>query len=157
MTSAPALYMEKTRRYYQAQGFEKAYQWAQFDEIPFSPLSKALEECTIALITTAVPDGAVPKLLRKASSLNLDQVPDQFFTDDLSWDKEATHTDDRQSYFPLEACQSLVEEGTLGQLAPRFHFVPTDYSQRHTIEDDAPSIVAACLEDEVDIAILIPL
>ncbi len=157
MTSAPVLYMEKTRRYYEAQGFERAYQWAENDDIPFTPLAKPLEACRVTLVTTAVPDGAVPKLSRKATSIPLQQAPESFFTDDLSWDKKATHTNDRASYFPLELCQQLVEDQTIGSLAPRFHFVPTDYSQRHTLEDDAPAILKACQEDEVDVAILIPL
>ena len=146
-----SLYMEKTRRYYEAQGFERAYRWAEYDDIPFTPLKKPLEDCRVTLITTAVPDGNVPKLLRKATSIPLEEVPESFFTDDLSWDKKATHTRDRASYFPLELCLQLVEEGTIGSLSERFHFVPTDYSQRHTLEDDAPSILKACQEDEVEI------
>ena len=36
--AGPIGYMERTRRYYEAQGFEKAYAWARFDDIPFTPL-----------------------------------------------------------------------------------------------------------------------
>jgi len=35
--------------------------------------------------------------------------------------------------------------------------VPTDYSQRRTIEQDAPQILARCREDGVDVALLVPL
>ena len=33
-------YMQRTRDYYRAQGFEDAYRWAQVDAVPFTPLSK---------------------------------------------------------------------------------------------------------------------
>jgi len=35
--------------------------------------------------------------------------------------------------------------------------VPTDYSQRRTLEQDAPEILRRCREDEVDVALLVPL
>ena len=79
------------------------------------------------------------------------------FTDDLSWDKEFTHTKDVPSFLPLEQLQQLEKEGVIGELAPRFHSVPTEYSKRSTVENDAPDILARCQEDQVDLAILVPL
>jgi len=35
--------------------------------------------------------------------------------------------------------------------------VPTDYSQRRTIEQDAPEVLARCREDAADVALLVPL
>jgi len=94
---------------------------------------------------------------RTARSIPIDRVPERFFTDDLSWDKVTTHTDDRGSYFPLDALVAMQRSGVIGRLAPRYHFVPTEYSQRQTIDSDAPAIREACIEDEVDVAILVPL
>ena len=155
----PIRYMERTRLYYEAQGFERAYQWAHYDDIPFTHPGKPLNESRVAILTTAISDEDVetPMVGRTAHSYPLSQVPANFFTGDLSWDKETTHTDDRGAYFPLEPLERLVEEGRIGALAPRYHFVPTEYSQRHTLEQDAPQVRDACLEDEVDIAILVPL
>ena len=95
--------------------------------------------------------------MRGAESHQVDDAPETFRTDELSWDKITTHTDDRQSFFPLEVLQSLETEGVIASLAPRYHFVPTEYSQRNTKENDAPIIRDACIADEVDIALLIPL
>jgi len=33
-------YIDKTREYYLAQGYETPYRWAHFDEVPFTPLKK---------------------------------------------------------------------------------------------------------------------
>jgi hypothetical protein len=150
-------YMERTRRYYRAQGFDSDYTWAHHTHSPFTRLAKPLSESRVTLVTTAVPEPEIPKPVRRASSHLFTETPDKFDTDELSWDKDSTHTDDRQSYFPLEILETLVAEGMLGQLADHYHFVPTQYSQRATIEEDAPQIARACLEDGVDVAILIPI
>lgn len=157
MTAIPVKYMQRSREYYAAQGFDKFYQWAHNDSIPWHTLTKPLSESTVTFITTAVPDGSIAKMTRSASSHAMADMPDSFRTDELSWDKEATHTRDRSSYIPLAALQSLSEEGVIGKVASRYHFVPTEYSQRNTIENDAPAILRACQEDAVDIALLVPL
>ena len=87
----------------------------------------------------------------------LDPAPEQLFTDHLSWDKETTHTNDIGSFLPIAALRAFAESGRVGSLAARFHGVPTDYSQRRNIEVDAPEILRRCREDEVDVALLVPL
>ncbi len=150
-------YIRRTRDYYRAQGFEKDYIWAHFDEIPFSSLAKPLADCTITLVTTAVVEPERPTSIREACSYPFSEVPENFHTDDSAWDKTTTNTDDRQSYFPLEVLREFAISKRIGRLAPRFHFVPTEYSQRNTLEKDAPAILEACTTDQVDIALLVPL
>ena len=41
-------------------------------------------------------------------------------------------------------------------MAPRFHCAPTNRSHRVTLEVDGPEIVARCLADDVDAALLVP-
>lgn len=153
----PIGYMQRTRDLYRAQGFTRDYVWAHHVEIPFQPLNKPLGECTLTIVTTAVIDSHIAKPLRKAASYSHEDLPDQLNTSDLAWDKATTHTDDRQSYFPLEVLEDLAAEGKIGKLAPRFHFVPTEYSQGNTTDLDAPAILDNCREDGVDVALLIPL
>lgn len=74
-----------------------------------------------------------------------------------SWDREATDTDDPETYLPLARLAERVAAGHLGSLSPRFYGVPTDYSQRLTLEQDAPRVEAWMREDGVDIALLVPL
>jgi D-proline reductase (dithiol) PrdB len=151
--------MERTRAWYRALGYERDYIWASADSVPFAPLSKPLSECTAALIGTATPIDAAggPRLPKHVYSLPTAAPPSRLYTDDLSWDKGATHTDDRESFMPIDRVQQLVERGRLGALARRFHGVPTEYSQRRTIDVDAPEILRRCREDEVDVALLVPL
>ncbi|HOM70454.1 MAG TPA: hypothetical protein PLQ58_09770, partial [Smithellaceae bacterium] len=46
-------YIDKTREYYLAQGYETPYRWAHFDEVPFTPLKKPLSECCITIASTS--------------------------------------------------------------------------------------------------------
>lgn len=156
-------YIDRTREFYGAQGYEKPYAWSRNTDAPFAALAKPLAESRVALITTASPwreDKPVDGVLRGGKQVwsgATAEPPEKLFTDDLAWDKEATHTRDVESFLPIRRLQEFVAQGRIGSVAPRFHGVPTDYSQRRTIEQDAPEVLARCREDEVDIALLVPL
>ena len=152
-------YMARTRSWYRALGYEQDYVWAHFDEVPFAPLEKPLAACTLALVGTATPIDALgaPMLPKRVYSLPSAAPPPRLYTDDLAWDKQATHTDDRESFLPIARLEECVAAGRLRALAPRFHGVPTEYSQRRTTEVDAPEVLRRCREDAVDIALLVPL
>ncbi len=150
-------YIQRTRDLYRAQGFDKDYVWAEYKDIPFTPLAKHLSDSTVTIVSTGVIEPDIPKPLREAKSYPFSDLPPKLNSDELAWDKVTTHTDDRQSYFPLEVLEEFVAVNRIGRLASRFHFVPTDYSQKNTLEKDAPAILEACRQDNVDIAILIPL
>jgi D-proline reductase (dithiol) PrdB len=156
-------YIDRTREYYGAQGYEQAYRWARFHGVPFAPLPKPLAECRVTVITTASPiceqrvrDGVL-RGGKEVWSGDASEPPERLFTDDLAWDKETTYTDDVESFLPLGQLAGYVAVGRIGSLASRFHGVPTDYSQRRTSEDDAPEILRRCREDAVDVALLVPL
>jgi hypothetical protein len=149
--------MQRTRRYYEAQGFEKPYVWAEFKDVPFTSLTKPLADSTVTLMTTAsLYDRAATDPREVASGL-MAQPPERLYANDLSWDKQATHLDDLNSYFPIDHLTGFVANGRIGRLARRFHCVPTGYSQRRTLEQDAPEILRRCREDAVDVALLVPL
>ena len=150
-------YMERTRNFYRAQGYTKDYLWAHHEDVPFSRLSKPLSECKVGVVTTAMPDTPQGRAQRQVYSCPGEPVPESMYTDELSWHKTMTHTDDVASFLPLPQLQQCVEEHRIKAVADRFHTIPTEYSQRNTLENDAPEIVARCIEDEVDIAILVPL
>ncbi|MDJ0847106.1 MAG: hypothetical protein QNK04_01865 [Myxococcota bacterium] len=156
-------YIDRTREFYAALGYERPYAWASHPDAPFAPLAKPLAESRLAVVTTAFPwrDQAVdPGDLRSGKQVESTPSwppPDRLFTDDLSWDKETTHTKDVASFVPLVHLRAFEEAGRIGSLAPRFHHVPTDYSQRRTREVDAPEVLRRCHEDGVDVALLTPL
>ena len=155
--SDPVLYIARTRAYYEAQGFERPYRYPHHDHAPFAPLPKALAECTVGLVTTASVYSRAPLEPRRVVSADMAPLPARLYTADLSWDKEATHTDDLGSYCPIAALRTLVGGSMIGGLTPRFHCAPTEYSQRTTIEQDAPEILGRLRDDGADVALLVPL
>jgi hypothetical protein len=156
-------YIDRTREFYAAQGYDTPYRWAHFRDVPFTRLEKPLAECTVALVTTARPllERSAPDAVRGAAdqvwSENAQPPPARLLTDHLAWDKEATHTDDVESFLPVRGLQGFVASGRIGALAARFHSVPTDYSQRRTCAQDAPEILARCRADGANAALLVPL
>lgn len=153
-------YIEKSRNYYRALGYRNPYRWAHFDDVPFTTLRRPLSGAAVTLITTAMPsrdenETAVPP--QAVCSIPADDPPARLSTHGLFWDREATHTDDLDSYFPVHRLQEFAGEGRIGRLAARLHCVPTEYSQRRTTHRDAPEVLRRCVEDGVDAALLVPL
>ncbi len=156
-------YIDRTRNYYEAQGYGRPYAWARNTDVPFTRPEKPLSESRVGLVTTASlwrDQKVVSGVLRgdkQVYSAAVAPLPERLFTDDLSWDKESTHTDDVPSFLPVPQLEACAATGRIGSLAERFHGVPTDYSQRQTIEVDAPEVVRRLHEDQVDVALLVPL
>lgn len=149
-------YMLRTRRYYRALGYDNDYVWAHFDDVPFTPPAKPLAATRLALITTAGPpdlSNRDDKRRKHVWSADVTAPPATFDTD-LAWDKESTHTDDRETFLPIDAVTALVRDGKLASLSPRFHGAPTDYSHAKTLTQDAPEILQRIREDEADAALL---
>lgn len=156
-------YIDRTRDYYAALGYEKPYRWPHCADVPFAPLARPLAECSVGLVTTASltgenePPAGVLRGDKTVWSGCTDEPPKQLYTKHLSWDKETTHTDDVDSFLPVNPLKRLQAAGRIGRVAPRFYGVPTDYSQRRTREEDAPEIARRCREDGVDALLLVPL
>jgi hypothetical protein len=152
-------YMERTRAWYRALGYTRDYVWAHHESVPFAPLPKPIAECTLALVGTATPTDASgdPILPKRVYSLPVTDPPSVLYTADLAWDKNATHTEDLGTFLPITQLREFATKGRIRALAPRFHGVPTEYSQRRTTDIDAPEILRRCREDAVDIALLVPL
>jgi D-proline reductase (dithiol) PrdB len=162
---APVDYMARTREWYLALGYGNPYRWAQFDEVPFQPLRKPLAECVVTLLTTAAPRraGVAPDAGSAYDASSKFYVP---YAGDTAQDHDLTITHvaidrvhaslaDPGSWFPLPLMRALAGEGRF-RLAPRFHGVPTNRSQRHTMDVDLPLVVQRCLDDGVDAAVLVP-
>ena len=153
-------YMDLSRRYYAAQGYAKPYGWISFRNVPFTKLGKPLSECRIALVTTTdlekPPGESIQErhLSRKVYAQAVDDAPEHFYTADLQWDQASTHTEDNDSFMPLNRLAECAAEGKIGTASPRFYGVVTDYSQGKTLKKSAPRILEFCKEDGVDAVIL---
>jgi hypothetical protein len=161
----PVPYMQRTRTYYAALGYPTPYRWASFGSVPFTTLRKTLAESCVAIITTAAPfdpakgdQGPGAQYNGAAKFYTVYSMPTGGHPDlrisHIGYDRIHTTADDQRSYNPLIALRSIG--GRIGALAPRLHGAPTNRSHRVTMESDAPEILRRCLEDGVDVAILVP-
>jgi glycine/betaine/sarcosine/D-proline reductase family selenoprotein B len=163
----PIPYIARTRAYYRALGYSEHYRWAHFTDVPFTPLPKPLEECRIALVTTAAlydpargdqgpgaPYNAGAKFHRVYAH-TIEGAPDVRIAH-VTYDRTHTSAKDSNTWFPLAQLKRRAAEGAIGAVAPRFYGAPTTRSQRTTMERDAPDILAAMREDKVDAAVLVP-
>jgi D-proline reductase (dithiol) PrdB len=157
-------YIDKTRDYYLKEGYEKPYDWAHFDDVPFTPLEKPLSECRATLVSTcdiAIRDDGTAHtqemLVGNAYVIPSDTPVERLYSQQEHFDKHATHVDDVDSYFPISRLREAVAAGRLGSVAARLHGVHMSYSKRHTLEADGPLVLERCREDGVDVAIMTPI
>lgn len=162
----PVSYMQRTRDYYLALGYDNPYRWAHFKDVPFTRLQKPLAAARVALIGTAAPyqpeageqgPGAPYNAAAKfyqVYSGPADIMPDVRISH-LGYDRVHTTAADMHTYFPLARLQEAAAAGRIGTLARRFHGAPTNRSQRVTMETDCPEMLRRCQEDEVEAAVIV--
>jgi hypothetical protein len=162
----PIPYMQRTRDYYQLLGFAP-YRWAHLADVPFAPLGTPLARARVALVTTAAPfqpdlgdqgPGAPYNAAAKfyqVYSVSTESEPDLRISH-IGYDRLHTHAKDIHSYFPLARLKEAVAAGRLGALAPRVHGIPTNRSQRATLEGDVPELLHRVREDGAEAAVLVP-
>lgn len=162
----PTRYMQRTRDWYLALGYDNPYRWAHYLEVPFQPLGKALKQATVALVTTASPYDPEKGDQGIGAPYNAAAKFYQVYTGDSSQDHDVriTHVaidrkhttmEDSGTWFPLPAFRNAQEDGRIGQLAKRFYGLPTNRSQRHTLDVDCPELLRICREDGVDAVVLV--
>ncbi|RLA47774.1 MAG: glycine reductase [Gammaproteobacteria bacterium] len=163
----PVPYMQRTRDWYVALGYGNPYVWAHYIDTPFQPLKKSLREVLVAIITTAAPYQSDKGPQGPGAPYNASAKFYQVYSRDSALDHDLrnahvgidrmhTSMKDSASWFPQDALRRAAAAGRIGNIAPRLHGVPTNRSQRHTLDVDCPDVLARCLEDGVDAAILLP-
>ena len=163
----PIPYMDRTRSYYLGLGYETPYVWAHYLEVPFSPLKKLLNQSTLGLITTAVPfkaeNGPQGPGAPYNAAAKFYQPYQQAMNGEIDLriahvgiDRQNADMEDSNCWFPMAAAKKAVENGRIKALSPHFYGLPTNRSQRHTLEIDAPLILEMLRADKADVAVLIP-
>jgi Glycine/sarcosine/betaine reductase selenoprotein B (GRDB) len=164
---APIPYLDRIRNYYEGLGYGAPYRWAHYAAVPFARLSKPLAACRVALITTAAPyqpdkgdqgpgapyNGAAKFYRVYSGDSELD--PDLRISH-VAYDRTHTSAEDSNTWFPLRQLRRLAAAGHIGALTRRFHGAPTNRSQRTTLSQDCPELLARCREDSADAAVLVP-
>ncbi|MCK1718328.1 glycine/sarcosine/betaine reductase selenoprotein B family protein [Bradyrhizobium sp. 141] len=166
-TDAPVPYMQRTRDYYAAIGYTTAYRWAHYTSAPFQPLKKPLAKSRVTIITTAAPYDPAKGDQGPGAAYNGSAKFYEVYDGDTSkahdlrishigYDRKHTSATDNGTWFPLPQLLKASAAGRIGEVAARFFGAPTNRSHRVTLDTDAPEILARCLADKVDVAVLVP-
>lgn len=163
----PLQYIKRTREYYVALGYDTPYQWAEYEDVPFTKLEKPLAQCRVALVTTAAPYQPDKGDQGPGAPYNADAkfyevyaastatMPDVRISH-VAIDRDHTTAEDLGSYFPLAALKQAAKAGQIGQVAEQFYGLPTNRSIKTTAQVDGPALLAKCLKDGIDVAVLVP-
>ena len=159
-------YIDKTKDYYLSQGYDKPYQWAHYEEVPFAALAKPLAEARVGLLSTAElairydPDEEEDPIreqgFRSIYPLPAATPTEKFYSRGASYDHYATHMDDPNSFFPVDRLREAAAAGRIGALPERFYGAYNNYSQRKVIEQEAPKVGELCRQDGIDACVLVP-
>src|SRR6202521_5282694 len=164
---SPIPYMQRTRDYYTAIGYTTPYRWAHYADAPFQPLKKPLAQSRVTIITTAAPYDPAMGDQGPGAAYNGGAKFYKVYDGDTSkqhdlrishigYDSKHTTATDSGTWFPLVLLLKAASSGRIGEVAPRFFGAPTNRSHRVTIDIDAPEILARCLAENVDAAVLVP-
>lgn len=163
----PVRYIERTRSYYLGLGYENPYVWAHYVDVPFTPLKKPLAQSVLGLISTAVPYDSDKGPQGQGAPYNSTAKFYEPYQQSIEGkvdlriahvgiDRKNANMEDSNCWFPLEAAKRAAATGEVGALSPHFYGLPTNRSQRHTLEIDAPRILEMLQADGVNVAVLIP-
>lgn len=146
--------------------FLRAYPWRKIDPVPWTPLDKPLSDCRLALVSSAAfvtPDQRVFDESVRGGDPSFRSIPSDFPSTDLidthrsdSFDHEGMVRDPNLA-FPIDRVRELVESGRI-QSVGREHisFMGSITAPGRLIRDTAPEVAGRLLEDQVDIALLVP-
>ncbi len=144
------------------QFFMKFYRIQRYKTSPNTPLSLPLNECKVALITTAgfylpeqVPFDSNDCSYRKIPNSIQPQVLSEGHKSE-AYDKRGTENDVNLA-FPLDRFRELEVEGKIGSLNHRhFSFMGSITKPRSLITKTAPEVAQMLKTDEVNVAFLTP-
>ncbi len=146
--------------------FLRAYPWRRIDPVPWAKLEKPLSQCRLALVSTAgltLPDqppfddgvlGGDYTFREIPSDAEMSRLVDSHRSE--SYDHAGLQQDPNLA-LPIDRARELVEEGVLGSLNQRhLSFMGSITAPGRLIKRSAPQAAQRLLEDDVDLALLVP-
>jgi D-proline reductase (dithiol) PrdB len=149
-----------------AQLFLRAYPWRRIDPIPWSPPRKPLSESRVALVSSAglvLPGQERFDHTVRGGDVSFRVLPAATSVATLidthrsgSFDHQGVRRDPNLG-FPLDRLRELAAAGRIGEVAPRhISFMGSITAPGRLIRDSAPAMAEVLLEDQVDVALLVP-
>jgi D-proline reductase (dithiol) PrdB len=146
--------------------FLKTYRWRVIDPVPCAPLQRPLSESKIGLVSSAgfvLPDQEPFDQDLRGGDWALREIPDGIDPQILieshrseTFDHDGVQSDPNLA-FPIDRVHELAEAGRIGSVNHRhFSFMGSISAPGRFLKHTVPSIVSAFVEDQVDVALLVP-
>lgn len=146
--------------------FLRAYPWRRIEPVPWTVLSKPLARCRVALISTAgfvapgdapfdqTVRGGDPSFREIATGVDVSRLREHHRS--RTFDHQGLAADPNLA-FPIDRLRELVERGRVGALNRRhLSFMGSITAPGRLQRDVLPRAARLLVEDEVDVALLVP-
>ena len=146
--------------------FLKTYRWRRIDPVPWAPLPRPLSESRLALVSSAgfVMPGQDPfdESIRGGDP-SFREIPAEAEASMLinthrseSFDHEPVEADPNIA-FPLDRVRELARDGRIGEVNHRhLSFMGSLTAVGRLMRQTAPEAARKLVEDQVDVAVLVP-
>jgi D-proline reductase (dithiol) PrdB len=154
----PVAYIPRTRELYASYA---PYRWVVNEDAPWTPLTKPLSKCKVALISSGGIHHKDQIPFHSKDDISYYRIPRGVNIKDLRISHFGYRTDDAQKdpncVFPIERLRELEAEGVIGEFAdPAYTFMGGIYSARKVREELAPRIVEELTASRIDLFYLVP-
>lgn len=146
--------------------FLKTYRWRRIDPVPWTPLSKPLSDSRLALVSSAgfVLPGQEPfDESMRGGDPSFREIPAETEASTLinthrseSFDHRPVEADPNIA-FPVDRVRELARDGRIGEVNRRhLSFMGSLTAVGRLVQHSAPEAVGRLVEDQVDVALLVP-
>ena len=154
----PVAYIPRTRELYASYA---PYRWVVNEDTPWTPFTKPLSECKVALISSGGIHHKDQVPFHFKDDVSYYRIPKDVNMKDLRISHFGYRTDDAQKdpncVFPIERLHELEAEGVIGEFAdPAYTFMGGTYSARKVRDELAPRLVEELTANRIDLFYLVP-
>lgn len=154
----PVAYIPRTRELYASYA---PYRWVVNEDAPWTPLTKPLSECKVALISSGGIHHRDQVPFHFKDDISYYRIPKDVNIQDLRISHFGYRTDDARKdpncVFPIERLRELEAEGVIGEFAdPAYTFMGGIYSARRVREELAPRLVEELTASRINLFYLVP-
>lgn len=146
--------------------FLRAYRWRRVDPVPWTPISKPLSDCRVALVSSAgfvTPEQDPFDEKKRGGDPSFREIPDSVDVSTLvdthrsqSFDHSGMRRDPNLA-LPIDRLRELSETGRIGQSSGRhLSFMGSLTATGVFVRDMAPRAAERLVQDGVDVALLVP-
>ena len=155
---SPIAYIPRTREMY---ADHSPYRWVVNGDVPWTPLTKPLNQCQVALISSGGVYHVGQRAFHTKDDTSYREISRNVAVEELRVSHFGYRTEDARKdpncVFPIEPMRDMEAEGIIGKLAdPAYTIMGGIYSARSVRENLVPRLIERFEQRDVDVLYLVP-